>query len=193
MSNLVIKKAFHFFSMAMYKKFLIVIPTLGSALLASCADHSLLIANQDKAGYKAIRFAQNPIITPAMLGKEGDNINGPSLIRAPDWLPQKLGKYYLYFAHHEGEHLRLAYADDLKGPWKIYPMGVIPTKDLAWKPDHIASPDVLVDDDRHEIRLYFHSPVTPAPKSSDPDYRKKLEQTIRKLNLEDPQVFIGHS
>jgi len=124
--------------------------------------------------YGAERFLQNPIITPAMMGGAGDNINGPSLIKAPDWLQQTLGKYYLYFAHHEGEYIRLAYADDLQGPWKIYKSGVVQAKDTGWNPDHIASPDVLVDDERRGIRLYFHTPIAPAPKSSDPQYREKI-------------------
>lgn len=134
-------------------------------------------AADGKEDYVIERFLQNPIITPAMLGRDGENINGPSLIKAPNWLKGKLGKYYLYFAHHEGEYIRLAYADDLHGPWKIYKPGVVHAKDTGWNPDHIASPDVIIDDDRQEIRLYFHSPVTPAPKSTDPQYREKLANT----------------
>ena len=129
---------------------------------------------EEVSTYDVERFLQNPIVTPAMLEGAGDNINGPSLIKAPDWLRNKLGKYYLYFAHHEGEYIRLAYADDLHGPWKIYKSGVIHAKDTGWNPDHVASPDVLIDDERQEIRIYFHSPVTPVPKSSDPQYREKL-------------------
>ena len=52
------------------------------------------------------RFAENPLITPSMMGSADENINGPSLIRAPQWLKNKLGKYYLYFAHHEGQYIR---------------------------------------------------------------------------------------
>ena len=49
---------------------------------------------------EVIRFPNNPIIRPEMLpGHDGGNINGPSLIRVPAWLPQPLGKYYLYFAN----------------------------------------------------------------------------------------------
>ena len=128
-------------------------------------------------GYVVERFLQNPIITPAMMGRVDENINGPSLIKVPDWLKGKLGTYYLYFAHHEGENIRLAYADDLRGPWKIYKPGVVHAKDTGWNPDHVASPDVIVDNDRREIRLYFHSPVTPVPKSTDPQYREKLANT----------------
>lgn len=105
------------------------------------------------------RFPQNPIIRPEMLpGKDGKNINGPSLIRVPQWVPGRLGNYYLYFAHHSGKYIRLAYADDLKGPWKIYAPGVLQLADAPACKGHIASPDVHVDEARHQIRLYFHGP-----------------------------------
>ena len=42
-----------------------------------------------------------PIIRPEMLpGADGENINGPSLIRVPSWVKNPLGRYYLYVAHH---------------------------------------------------------------------------------------------
>jgi len=53
--------------------------------------------------FSVSRFESNPIIYPDMLGLAGElgaNINGPSLIRVPDWVERPLGKYYLYFAHH---------------------------------------------------------------------------------------------
>ena len=28
------------------------------------------------------------------------NINGPSVLRVPDWVENPLGQYYLYFAQH---------------------------------------------------------------------------------------------
>ncbi len=34
-----------------------------------------------------------------------------------------MGRYYLYFADHKGSYIRLAYADDLLGPWTVYPPG----------------------------------------------------------------------
>ena len=45
------------------------------------------------------------------------------MIRVPDWIVGRLGDYYLYFADHKGRYIRLAYADNLLGPWKIYPPG----------------------------------------------------------------------
>ncbi len=68
---------------------------------------------------RAERVGKAPIITPHMDARMGDNINGPSLIEAPAWLPGRLGSYYLYFAHHDGQYIRLAYADRLEGPWKL--------------------------------------------------------------------------
>jgi hypothetical protein len=126
--------------------------------------------------YLAERYPGNPIITPAMMGNADENINGPSLMRVPPWVRNPLGRYYLYFAHHEGLHIRLAYADDLRGPWRIHEPGVLHVRETGWNPDHVASPDVLIDDERRQIRLYFHAPVTPVPKSTDPDYQEKLLQ-----------------
>ncbi|GIT64032.1 MAG: hypothetical protein Ct9H300mP22_4320 [Gammaproteobacteria bacterium] len=44
------------------------------------------------------------------------NIQGPSLIKVPEWIENPLGKYYLYFADHKGLYIRLAYADELQDP-----------------------------------------------------------------------------
>ncbi|MEZ4862924.1 MAG: hypothetical protein R3C14_16520 [Caldilineaceae bacterium] len=104
------------------------------------------------------RLPNNPIITPALDARIGTNINGPSLIRAPAWLPHRLGNYYLYFGHHQGQFIRLAYADKLTGPWQIYSPG---TLQLAETPchGHIASPDVHIDEANQRIILYYHGPA----------------------------------
>ncbi|MGQ4807841.1 hypothetical protein NKDENANG_01203 [Candidatus Entotheonellaceae bacterium PAL068K] len=69
------------------------------------------------------RLSGNPIIRPHMDARMGTNINGPSLIRVPDWLANPLGAYYLYFADHKGSYIRLAYADRLEGPWQTQAPG----------------------------------------------------------------------
>ena len=108
----------------------------------------------------ARRLPCGVIIRPEMLpDKEGANINGPSLIRAPAWLPDRLGTYYLYFAHHSGKYIRLAYADRLEGPWKIHEPGTLRLEDAPGCTGHVASPDVHVDETRREIRMYFHGPA----------------------------------
>lgn len=167
--------------------------------------------------FKVVRLPDNPIIRPGMdprMAEEAreygyDNINGPSLIRVPPWVPNPLGKYYLYFAHHKGEYIRLAFAESPAGPWKIHGPGCLQLKDShypttppksaspikalvsVWKHyppsaawaltriglsaraaveereargekssketrPHIASPDVMVEHDTRQIRMYYH-------------------------------------
>jgi hypothetical protein len=164
----------------------------------------------------ATRLPQNPILTHEKddsLMRETTrygyiNINGPTVIRVPSWVTNPLGKYYMYFAHHKGEYIRLAYADNIEGPWHIYQPGALHVKDSLFttqratgdakktvismfsglKPTefcallqvgldagkaheqrvdkgiggsdeltpHVASPDVIIDDRRQEIRMYYH-------------------------------------
>ncbi|MDW3220074.1 MAG: hypothetical protein R8F63_15795 [Acidimicrobiales bacterium] len=83
------------------------------------------------------------------------NINGPSVIRRPDWVDLP-GRYLLYFAHHCGSHIRLAHADHLAGPWTLHEGGVLHIDDTpaAGPIPHVASPDVHEVDGR--LRMYFH-------------------------------------
>ena len=113
----------------------------------------------------AVRFPENPLITQRMSPTLGDNVNGPSLIRVPGWVGHPLGRYYLYFAHHQGRFIRMAYADDLAGPWKIYEPGVLDVKDTAFyrpQPDprpyytHVASPGVVVDEAHKRLVMLVH-------------------------------------
>lgn len=101
------------------------------------------------------RFSNNPIIRPHMDVRMGSNINGPSLIRVPAWIQRPLGRYYLYFAHHRGTYIRLAYADKLEGPWTTYEPGTLALEG-SFAHEHIASPDVHVDAERRQIRMYYH-------------------------------------
>ncbi len=115
-----------------------------------------------------MRFIENPIIRPEMLHNgDGANINGPSLVRVPDWIKNPLGKYYLYFGDHKGKYIRLAYADRLSGPWTIYRPGTLKLDQVEEaignrEPEggHVASPDVHVDNLRREIRMYFHGRIS---------------------------------
>ncbi|MFT4862357.1 MAG: hypothetical protein ACI95C_001578 [Pseudohongiellaceae bacterium] len=74
-------------------------------------------------GITITRLGNGPIIGPEIDPSIGENIQGPSLIKVPSWVNNPLGKYYLYFADHKGLYIRLAYADELLGPWKIYQPG----------------------------------------------------------------------
>ena len=136
------------------------------------------MAGKQDLKFKVERFKNNPIIYPKMDESLGNNIAGPSLIRVPSWIMNPLGRYYLYFSAHKGDFIRLAYADQLEGPWQIYKNGTLQleeslfpttpskkkvkiTQDPSYKGPaesmpHIASPDVHVLDDKQEIRMYYH-------------------------------------
>jgi len=115
------------------------------------------------------RLGDGPIIGPHMDARMGANIAGPSLIRVPDWVERPLGRYYLYFADHEGTYIRLAYADELAGPWRTHEPGALQIQDSHFPATcppcggsggevyaHIASPDVHIDHERRELVMYFH-------------------------------------
>lgn len=120
---------------------------------------------------RAEHFPTNPLITPRPDAHIGDNINGPSVIRVPAWVTEPLGRYYMYFGHHTGGYIRLAYADTIFGPWSIYRPGAISLEESPFV-GHIASPDVHVVDPRSaaayegsarrwagrgpHIRMYYH-------------------------------------
>lgn len=88
------------------------------------------------------RLLDRPIIGPDLHPSIGANIQGPSLIRVPDWIEDRLGAYYLYFADHKGSYIRLAYADHLTGPWHVHPPGSLP---LAQSGFLTAPPTVSAD------------------------------------------------
>ena len=118
------------------------------------------------------RLGDGPIITPEMDTRMGGNIQGPSLIKVPDWVENPLGNYYLYFADHRGTYIRMAYADEVTGPWTVYSPGSLTLEDSLFPTTcppcspapgsnaplyaHIASPDVHVREDLQQIVMYIH-------------------------------------
>ncbi|MEQ1731856.1 MAG: hypothetical protein ABL982_26075 [Vicinamibacterales bacterium] len=115
------------------------------------------------------RFATNPLITVSSSPTLGGNVNGPTVIRVPSWVDRPLGKYYMYFANHMGDFVRLAYADAVTGPWTILDSGVLHVKDTVFfrpQPDpdetradfytHVASPEILIDHERRRIIMWMH-------------------------------------
>ena len=82
--------------------------------MAEASDHQAI---------RVQRLVDRPIVGPDAHPSIGTNIQGPSLIRVPDWVTRPLGRHYLYFADHKGRYIRLAYADALTGPWRIHVPG----------------------------------------------------------------------
>ncbi len=129
---------------------------------------------------KLTPLVDRPIIHVSDSPQLEGNVNGPSLIKVPDWAEGAYGRYYLYFAHHEGKTIRLAYANELSGPWTHHEPGALSLEDSLFTTTppksenlhpfakellekghdgnypHIASPDVVIDAETQTIRMYYH-------------------------------------
>ncbi len=119
------------------------------------------------------RFATNPLLSVAQSPILEGNVNGPSVIRTPDWLPHRRGQYYMYFAHHQGRNIRLAYADDLQGPWHLHEPGTLPLEATPCF-HHIASPDVHVNEVQRSIDMYYHGPVLRPDEWAEDDLTRRF-------------------
>jgi hypothetical protein len=129
----------------------------------------VLTATISSGQARVTRLSQNPLITVDTSASLGGNVNGPTVIRVPAWIDRPLGRYYMYFANHMGTFIRLAYADAIGGPWKIYEPGVLQVRDTAFyrpQPDptetlddfytHVASPEIFVDAARRRLVMWVH-------------------------------------
>lgn len=94
---------------------------------------------------RVTRLGDGPIIGPGSDPSIGLNIQGPSLIRMPDWVDDPLGRYYLYFADHKGGYIRMAYADDLVGPWTVYEPGTLQLADSCFPTEPPEATDEQLD------------------------------------------------
>jgi hypothetical protein len=101
--------------------------------------------------FTATRLPRNPIVTPDLHPAIGRNIQGPSLICVPDWVKAPLGRYYLYFADHKGDHIRLAYSDSLEGPWRIHAPGALRLEDSLYPTAPLRSPGAKLEPKRPGI------------------------------------------
>lgn len=106
---------------------------------------------QGQAMVRAERLLDEPIIGPELHPSIGHNIQGPSLIRVPDWVDSPLGRYYLYFADHKGAYIRLAYSDALTGPWHVHVPG-----SLRLGASHfLAAPPAVSGEQRAQIEAAY--------------------------------------
>ena len=80
----------------------------------------------EESPWVARRASPFPILSELAEEHGYVNINGPTVIRVPDWVERPLGRYYMYFAHHKGSYIRMAYADTPLGSWQLYHPGVMP-------------------------------------------------------------------
>ena len=103
---------------------------------------------QAPSNVRVERLLDAPIIAPGIHPSVGENIQGPSVIKVPEWVDDPLGDYYLYFADHKGLYIRLAYADDLLGPWTIHPPGSLQIQDSHF----LAEPPAVSSDVAERLR-----------------------------------------
>ena len=97
------------------------------------------------------------LIYPKMFqNNDGENINGPSLIKVPSWITSPLARYYLYFSHHNGKYIRMAFSNFIEGPYSIFQNGVLNLKNSLGS-RHIASPDLHIDNKNKKIIMYYHT------------------------------------
>lgn len=108
--------------------------------------------------------------------KDGNNINGPSFIKVPDFVSNPLGKYYLYFGHHNDKYIRMAYSEeDIMGPYILFNEGKgVLSLDKTPGHGHISSPDVVIDEHEKRFILYYHCPYNnrKSPQSTFISYSK---------------------
>ena len=151
---------------------MISIRVLTKILLTLCIASALPAHTQERAELSVTRLGNGPIISLDMDERMGGNIQGPSLIKVPEWIENPMGQYYLYFADHRGEYIRMAYADSVTGPWTVYSPGSLKLEDSYFPTicppcslapgqtaalyAHIASPDVHVREDIQQIVMYIH-------------------------------------
>lgn len=133
---------------------------------------------------------EQPLITAQMFDEagalevDGHNINSPMVIALPKWLAKKdrvspKAKYYMYFAHHAGTYIRMAWAERIEGPWTLHNVGqnvdldkkgvlsmysktedgycdTMRISNRVITTGHIASPFVVLDNENKKFILYFH-------------------------------------
>lgn len=101
------------------------------------------------------RLGNGPIISSDSHPSIGPNIQGPSVIRVPDWAPDPLGRFYLYFADHKGGYIRLAYADSVAGPWTVHVPGSLQLDESHF----LTEPPELDDETFTRIEARYRSAV----------------------------------
>ncbi len=132
---------------------------------------------------RVTRLCHAPIITPDLHASIGQNIQGPSLIRVPDWVADPLGAYYLYFADHKGTYIRLAYADDLRGQWKIHPPGTLQLADSHFPTE----PLTASEEDLESIRAQWRT------KKGNPKLSHDLLTEVTTPHIASPDVHVDHA
>ena len=148
-------------------------------MTVSHTDYSEIDCDPQTGRWVAERLTAEPIICADLDPSIGVNIQGPSLIRVPEWVNAPLGRYYLYFADHKGRFIRLAYADELSGPWRIHEQGSLrlegshfPTEPIEPTEEHTAEKSRVIAGQLLHSREYEGS----TPHIASPDVHVNHEE-----------------
>ena len=103
------------------------------------------------------RLLDAPIVGPDSHPTMGSNIQGPSVLSVPEWIEEPLGRLYLYFADHKGTYIRLAFADQVAGPWVVHAPGALQLVDSGFptEPFEVSDEEVDAIRSRYEDVLGF--------------------------------------
>ena len=137
--------------------------------------------NMMSGRWVAKRLVDSPIIDGTSHSSIGTNVQGPSVIRVPDWVLGPKGKYYLYFADHKGSYIRLAYADQLTGPWTIHEAGSLQLGHSYFPVD----PPYLDESKRESMEQAFRSRGTELPHN--------LIKELTSPHIASPDVHIDNA
>ena len=151
----------------------------------------------------------------AVLAREGSNTSFASVINIPDWIlpadrADPTAEYYMYYARHGGMHIFMKWAPSLDGPWAPFDLGGtyngqsrrgvfdVEADSTRESYDHIAGPDVHVDDANQRIILYYHgenqpSTRTPSGTSVPKKHSNFVATSHYGLNFNDPLHAGGES
>lgn len=97
------------------------------------------------------RLLDAPIVGPDSQPGLGTNVQGPSVLRVPEWIENPLGRLYLYFADHKGTYIRLAFADQVAGPWTVHVPGALRLVDSGFPTE----PPEVSDEEFEAIRSRY--------------------------------------
>jgi hypothetical protein len=131
------------------------------------------MANNAAGAVVAQRIGEGPMIYPALDASIGVNIQGPSVIKVPEWIKEPLGAYFMYFADHKGRYIRLAYADAVSGPWEIFVPGTLQLEDafLLTEPPPVSRSESAAIESRFSGMKLGHDIIreVTAPHIASPD------------------------
>ncbi len=132
---------------------------------------------------RVVRLGDGPIIGPGTDPSVGVNIQGPSLIRMPAWAPRPLGRYSLYFADHKGSYIRMAYADDLLGPWRVHVPGALLLADSRF----LTKPPEATDEQMRQLAEAYASIF------GESDWSHDLLVDATTPHIASPDVHVDHA